>query len=130
MDVLQLYDLSQHKGGKRFSWENQQPRQERWLATLDHIYTPKNKGGDFTPSSYTMHGNSFGLDHSPIKLELSIGKEERIPIVFKWNASYLKDSNLILKIKAKWLPLHHNTSFLVNQGIFQDFIDGLVKKGQ
>lgn len=71
------------------------------MARLDRIYTPKYTGEGFTRFFYTIQGNSLGLDHAYVKLELSIGKEEITPILFKWNASYLKDSSLISKIKDK-----------------------------
>lgn len=80
---------------------------------MDRIYTPKYGGDDFNPSSYTILGNSLGLDHAPIKLELCIGIEKRRPTSFKWNASYLKDSSLNRRMKEKWLSLPHNMSFFI-----------------
>lgn len=106
-----MHDSFHYNGGIWFSWDNQQLGLERRLARLDHIYSPKNKGEDFVPSEYIIHGNSIGSNHAPVKLELSIGNEERRQTMFKWNASYLKDSNLILKSKDKWLSLPHNMPF-------------------
>lgn len=112
MNALQLHDSFLHKGGPRFTWDNQQKGIERHLARLDRIYTPKNKGEDFTPLTYVIHGDSLGSDHAPVKLELNIGVEESRPSPFKWNASYLKDPLLISKIKDKWTSLPHDMSFL------------------
>ena len=73
MNALQLHDSFQHKGGSWFLWDNQQKRIEHRLAWLDGIYNPKHKREDFTPSTYVIHGDSLGSDHSLVKLELSIG---------------------------------------------------------
>lgn len=81
------------------------------MARLDRVYTPKDKGEDFVIEKYTIHGDSLGSDHSPVKVELNIGRGERRPTSFKWNASYLKDPNLVSQIKDKWLALPHNMSF-------------------
>lgn len=81
------------------------------MARLDRIYTPKNKKDNFFPSFYTILGNSLGLDQAPIKIELKIGRDERSPTTFKWNALHLKDFNLIMKIKEKWLSLPHDMDF-------------------
>lgn len=73
MDTLQLHDPFQYNSGPRFSWDNQQLGLERRLARLDRIYTPKTKGEDSIPSTYVIHGDSLGFDHSPVKVKLSIG---------------------------------------------------------
>lgn len=110
LDALQLHDSFQHQGGIRFSWDNQQVGEERRLARLDRIYTPKNSGEAFSPCSYIISSNSLGLGHAPVKLELNIGSEDRRPTVFKWNASLLKESNIIGRIKERWLSLPQNMS--------------------
>lgn len=111
LEALQIHDSFQNQGGIRFSWDNQQEGQERRVARLDRIYTPKNRGDDFKPLSYSISGNSLGSDHALVKVELCIGIEEKRPTVFKWNASYLKDSSLLGRMKEKWLSLPHNMSF-------------------
>lgn len=78
---------------------------------MDRIYTPKNKGDDFTPSAYVIIGNSLGLDITLVKLEFTLGVEDRSSTAFKWNELYLKDFGFIRKIKKKWLSLPHNMPF-------------------
>lgn len=98
--------IHSNTGGMQFSWDNQQlGAEKRLLARLDRIYTPRLSREDFTSTCYTILGNSLGSDHTPVKLELSIGREERRPTAFKWNAYYLKDSSLIIEIKNTWLSL-------------------------
>lgn len=69
----------QHNREIWFSWDNQQLGLDRRLARLDRIYTPRNRGNDFIPYSYSIHGNSLGFDHAPVKLNLNIGQGERRP---------------------------------------------------
>lgn len=84
---------------------------ERRLAGLDRIYMPRNRGNVFNAISYSIHGNSLGSDHAHVKLDPSIGYEEKRHIIFKWNASFLKDSSLIMRIKDEWLSLTSTMSF-------------------
>lgn len=72
---------------------NQQQGLECRFAWLDHIYTPKNKGEDFIPSTYVIHGDSLGFDLAPVELELNMDTKKSIPKTFKWNASYMKIHN-------------------------------------
>lgn len=90
----------------------QQQGLERRLARLDQIYTPKNKGGDFYLSTYSIYGNSLGSYHFPIKIEINMGKEEERKTSYKWNASHLKYSTLISKIKERWESLPKDMPFL------------------
>lgn len=101
-DTLQIEDSFQHKGGLRFSWDNQQKGLERCLVRLDRIYTSNNKNEVFDALNYKIHIYALGSDHYPVKLELEIGIEEKKYSPFKWNTSHLKDTSLVSKIKDEW----------------------------
>lgn len=84
---------------------NKKGKQEGWLDSAVSTYLNIE---EFVLSCYLMQWNLLGSDHTLVKLKLCIGKEVKRPTSFK---SYVKDSNLVSKIKDKWLFLPHNIFF-------------------
>ena len=73
----------QHKEDLRFSWTNGQKSNSRRLVRLERFYIPNQSRLDFYHKAYYFHQYEVESDHSPIKLEISIGNSEIRYLAFK-----------------------------------------------
>lgn len=61
--------------------------------------------------TYFIHGYLVGLDHSPVQMELCIGRSEARKSAFLRNVAHLKGEN-VAKLSEKWISLPKDMSFL------------------
>lgn len=105
-----MQDSFIYQGGPRFSWDNGQKGSAQRLARPDWFYTSKDHGLDFKLKDYYIHGYSVGSDHSPVQIEINIGKERIKRTTFKWNTSHLSE-DFIYELRTRWDRLSDDASF-------------------
>lgn len=91
-------------------WNNEQHGNARGLARLDRFYTLNSEGLDFHLKEYFIHGYDVAFDHSPVQVEIVMGKEGIRMTPSKWNTSHLIE-DCIRELKTRWDQLHDEAFF-------------------